>query len=359
MSEKTEKATPKQIRDAREKGQVGQSQDLGKLLVLMVVSEITLGLADDSVDRLQALLALSFKVIDRSFAASVELIASEGLSVLLSFTLCSVGMAMLMRLVSSWMQIGFLFAPKALKLDINKINPFSHAKQMFSGQNILNLLLSILKAVAIGATLYMQVKPALGALILLANSDLTTYWHALVELFRHILRVILGLLLVVAMVDFAMQKYFHAKKLRMSHEDIKKEYKQSEGDPHVKGHRRQLSHEILNQEPSAAPNPVEEADMLLVNPTHYAVALYYRPGETPLPLIHCKGEDEEALALIARAKKAGIPVVQSIWLTRTLYRAKVGKYIPRPTLQAVGHIYKVVRQLDEITDEVIQVEVEL
>lgn len=222
MSEKTEKATPKQIRDAREKGQVGQSQDLGKLLVLMVVSEITLGLADDSVDRLQALLALSFKGIDRSFAASVELIASEGLSVLLSFTLCSVGMAMLMRLVSSWMQIGFLFAPKALKLDINKINPFSHAKQMFSGQNILNLLLSILKAVAIGATLYMQVKPALGALILLANSDLTTYWHALVELFRHILRVILGLLLVVAMVDFAMQKYFHAKKLRMSHEDIKK-----------------------------------------------------------------------------------------------------------------------------------------
>lgn len=124
MSEKTEKATPKQIRDAREKGQVGQSQDLGKLLVLMVVSEITLGLADDSVDRLQALLALSFKGIDRSFAASVELIASEGLSVLLSFTLCSVGMAMLMRLVSSWMQIGFLFAPKALKLDINKINPF-------------------------------------------------------------------------------------------------------------------------------------------------------------------------------------------------------------------------------------------
>lgn len=335
MSEKTEKATPKQIRDAREKGQVGQSQDLGKLLVLMVVSEITLGLADDSVDRLQALLALSFKGIDRSFAASVELIASEGLSVLLSFTLCSVGMAMLMRLVSSWMQIGFLFAPKALKLDINKINPFSHAKQMFSGQNILNLLLSILKAVAIGATLYMQVKPALGALILLANSDLTTYWHALVELFRHILRVILGLLLVVAMVDFAMQKYFHAKKLRMSHEDIKKEYKQSEGDPHVKGHRRQLSHEILNQEPSAAPNPVEEADMLLVNPTHYAVALYYRPGETPLPLIHCKGEDEEALALIARAKKAGIPVVQSIWLTRTLYRAKVGKYIPRPDRKSV------------------------
>ncbi|MCF5708747.1 MULTISPECIES: type III secretion system export apparatus subunit SctU [Pseudomonas syringae group] len=359
MSEKTEKATPKQIRDAREKGQVGQSQDLGKLLVLMAVSEVTLGLADESVNRLQALLALSFKGIDRSFLSAVEHLTSEGLSVLISFTLCSVGLAMLMRLISSWAQIGFLFAPKALKIDINKINPFSHAKQMFSGQNVSTLLLSILKAVAIAATLYSQVKPALGTLIILANSDLVTYWHALVELFRHVLRVILGLLLVIAMADFALQKYFHAKKLRMSHEDIKKEYKQSEGDPHVKGHRRQLSHEILNQEPTAASKPVEDADMLLVNPTHYAVALYYRPGETPLPLIHCKGEDEDALDLIARAKRAGIPVVQSIWLARTLYRVQVGKYIPRPTLQAVGHIYKVVRQLDEVTDEVIQVEVEL
>lgn len=88
----------------------------------------------------------------------------------------------------------------------------------------------------------------------------------------------------------------------MSHEDIKKEYKQSEGDPHIKGHRRQLAHELLNQAPTAPPKPVEDADMLVVNPTHYAVALYYRPGQTPLPLIHCKGEDDDALALIDRAK---------------------------------------------------------
>lgn len=356
MSEKTEKATPKQLRDAREKGQVGQSQDLGKLMTLVAVSEITFSLADESIDRLQALLTLSFKSIGSPFTSALELIASEGLAMLLYFTLCSVGLAMLMRLLGTWVQIGFLFAPKALKVDINKINPFSHAKQMFSGQNITNLLLSVLKATAIGATMYALVKPALGTLVLLANSDLTTYWHALVELFRHILRVTLGLLLAIAMIDFAMQKYFHAKKLRMSHEDIKKEYKQSEGDPHVKGHRRHLAHEILNQEPSAAPKPVEEADMLLVNPTHYAVALYYRPGETPLPRIHCKGEDEDALALIARAKKAGIPVVQSIWLARTLYKVKSGKYIPRPTLLAVAHIYKMVRQLEEVTDEVIRID---
>ena len=358
MSEKTEKATPKQLRDARAKGQVGQSQDLGKLVVLLVISEICLSQADNTVERLQALLKLSFSSTGRSFLSSAEQLASDGLAVLLSLTLCSVGLAMLMRVLSTWAQIGFLFAPKALKLDINKINPFSHAKQIFSAQNLSNLLLSTLKAIAIAAAFYALVKPELGSLILLANSDLNSYWHALIDLFRHLMRMILGVLLVIAMADFALQKYFHAKKLRMSHDDIKKEYKQSEGDPHIKGHRRQLAHELLNQAPAPAAKPVEEADMLLVNPTHYAVALYYRAGDTPLPLIHCKGEDDQALALIEQAKQAGIPVVQSVWLARTLYRSEVGSYIPRPTLRAVGHIYKVIRQLDEVTDELIQVEVE-
>jgi type III secretion protein U len=358
MSEKTEKATPKQLRDAREKGQVGQSQDLGKLVVLLAISEITLSQADATVERLQSLLTLSFESAGRSFLSAAEALASEGLGLLLRLTLCSVGLAMLMRVFSTWAQIGFLFAPKALKVDLNKINPFAHAKQLFSAQNLSSLLLSTLKAMSIGTVFYGLIRPELGPLILLANSDLYTYWHALIELMRHLMRVILGLLLAIAMADFSLQKYFHAKKLRMSHEDIKKEYKQSEGDPHIKGHRRQLAHELLQQAPAPAAKPVEEADMLLVNPTHYAVALYYRAGETPLPVIHCKGEDGLALSLIEQAQQAGIPVVQSIWLARTLYRSQVGSYIPRPTLRAVGHIYKVIRELDSVSDELIQLEVE-
>lgn len=356
MSEKTEKATPKQLRDAREKGQVAQSQDLIKLIGLMGVSEVTLGLADESMHKLQHLLGLALTATGRPFMSIVGQLSAEALSVLCGFILSSVGVAVLLRLVSSWIQIGILFAPKALKFDIKKIDPISHAKQMFSSQNLTNLLLSTLKAIAISATLYTVVKPELGALILLANSDLSTYWHALLELFRHILRAILGLLLVIAGLDFGLQKYFHAKKLRMSHEDIKNERKQSEGDPHIKGHRKQLAHELLNQAPTAAPKRVEEADIVVVNPTHFAVALYYRPGETPLPRIHCKGMDDDALDLIARAKNARIPVVQSIWLARTLYKVAAGRYIPRPTLQAVAHIYQVVKQLEEVSDEIIQIE---
>ncbi len=354
MSEKTEKATPKQLRDAREKGQISQSQDVSKLLILLVVSEVALGLANESVDTLKQLIELSVNASQQPFERIVEQLVYEATKALISFSLFSIGLAMLMRLLGGWGQFGFLFAPKALKVDFNKLNPFAQAKQMFSGQNLTNLVMSTIKAVVIGVTLYLLLKPELGTLILLSNSDLTTYWQSLLELFRHILRVTLGLLLVIAAVDFGFQKFFHAKRLRMSHDDIKKEYKQAEGDPHVKGQRKQFAFEILNQEPTRAPKVVEDADMLVVNPTHYAVALYYRPGKTPLPLIHCKGEDDDALELIARAKRARVPVVQSIWLARTLYKINTGRYIPRPTLEMVAHIYQLVKQLDEIGEEIIR-----
>lgn len=354
MSEKTEKATPKQLRDAREKGQIAQSQDINKLLILLAVSEVTLALAVESVNRLQYLIALAVNATGQPFERAIGQLVDEALVILLGFMVLSVGVAMVMRLAGGWAQFGFLFAPKALKVDFNKLNPFPQFKQMFSAQNLSNLLMSILKAFGIGFVLYILLWPELRTLILLANADLDTFWRTLLTLFQYILRCTLGLLLVLAAVDFGMQKYFHAKKLRMSKDDVKKEYKQSEGDPMVKGQRRQLAHELLNQPASSSPPPVEEADMLVVNPTHFAVALYYRPGKTPLPRVHCKGEDDDALALIARAKKARIPVVQSIWLARTLYKVGTGRYIPRPTLEAVAHIYQLVKQLDEVTDEVIQ-----
>lgn len=354
MSEKTQKATPKQLRDAREKGQISQSQDVSKLLILLAVSEVALGLATESVNQLKQLIELSVNATQQPFEKIAEQLVYECTMALISFSIFSVGLAMLMRLLGGWGQFGFLFAVKALKVDFNKLNPFAQAKQMFSAQNITNLLMSIIKAVVIGITLYLLLKPELRTLILLSNSDLTTYWQSLLQLFRQILRITLGLLLVIAAVDFGFQKFFHAKRLRMSHDDIKKEYKQAEGDPHVKGQRKQFAFEILNQEPKSAPRAVEDADILVINPTHYAVALFYRPGKTPLPLIHCKGEDKNALELIARAKRARVPVVQSVWLARTLYKVNTGRYIPRPTLEMVAHLYQLVKQLDDSSEDVIR-----
>ena len=345
--EKKHPASAKKLRDQRKKGQVSQSQDVGKLLVLTAISEVALFTADTSMQRFQQLLVLPMSSMAQPFTRALEEVLFEGLMVFFSFALLMAGLAIIMKLISSWFQIGFLFAPETLKLDFNRINPLKQLKQMFSAQSVMNLLMSIAKALLLGLVLYVVIWPSLGALINLATSDLPTYIAALITLFRHVLHACLGLLLVLALIDLAMQKHFFAKRMRMTQVEVVKEYKDMEGDPHVKGQRRSLAQQLAQEEPKVKLPKLEEADMLVVNPTHFAVALYYRPGKTPLPMLVDKGTDAEARRLIQRAKAAEVPVIQCVWLARTLYTHKLGASVPRDTLQAVALIYRTLRELDD------------
>ncbi|MFJ4192623.1 type III secretion system export apparatus subunit SctU [Pseudomonas sp. NPDC089534] len=349
MSEKTEQPTQKKLADARKKGQVGQSQDVPKLLIFAALLELILGLAGGGIGKLEGLVMLPLRQLDRPFGAAVgEVLTKAGWDLLL-FMLPVLGIAVAMRLAGGWVQFGPLFAPETLKLDFERLNPLNQFKQMFSSRQLFNLLNSLCKALLIGAVLYWVLPPALNDLIGLANTDLDTYWQAMIALFSRLSRTCLGVLLVLAVADFALQKYFFIKGQRMSHEDVRKEYKEMEGDPHMKSHRKSLARELTQQPAGAAPAkaPVEDADLLLVNPTHYAVALFYRPQQTPLPRIVCKGHDAEARALIERARQAGVPVIRFVWLARTLYRSEVGHFVPRETLQAVAQVYRLLRELDD------------
>ncbi|MGH8360061.1 MAG: EscU/YscU/HrcU family type III secretion system export apparatus switch protein, partial [Pseudomonas sp.] len=223
----------------------------------------------------------------------------------------------------------------------------SQVKQMFSAKSVTNLLMGLAKALLLALILYVVIRPSLGALINLATSDLQSYILALIILFRHLLHACLGLLLVLALIDMALQKHFFAKSMRMTQVEVVKEYKDMEGDPHVKGQRRALAQQLAQEEPKVKLPKLEEADMLVVNPTHFAVALYYRPGKTPLPLLVDKGTDAEARKLIDRAKAADVPVIQCVWLARTLYEKKLGANIPRETLQAVAFLYRTLRELND------------
>ncbi|QHF42936.1 EscU/YscU/HrcU family type III secretion system export apparatus switch protein [Pseudomonas sp. S35] len=345
--EKKHAATPKKLRDQRKKGQVAQSQDVGKLLVLTIISEIALFTAEPSMQRFQQMLALPLSRMDQPFIRALEEVLMDALGVFLAFSLLMASLVIVIKLISGWMQFGFLFAPETLKPDFNRLNPINQAKQMFSAQSVMNLVMGVAKALLLATILYVVVGPSLGALVSLANSDLQSYISALIELFRYLLHACLGLLLVLAIIDLTLQKYFFAKRMRMTQVEVVKEYKDMEGDPFVKRQRRQLAHELAQEEPKLKLPKLEEADMLVVNPTHFAVALYYRPGETPLPRLVEKGTDARARALIHRAKAADIPVIQCVWLARTLYTNKLGANIPRETLQAVALIYRTLRELDD------------
>ncbi|WP_321850365.1 type III secretion system export apparatus subunit SctU [Pseudomonas paraveronii] len=345
--EKKHPASAKKLRDQRKKGQVAQSQDVPKLLVLTALSEIALFTADTSMQRFQQMMALPIARIGQPFVRALEEVLTEALVLFFSFGLMMVGVAIGVKLISSWMQFGLLFAPESLKLDFNRVNPLTQLKQMFSAQSLMNLLMGIGKSLLLGLILYVVIGPSLGALINLANSDLQTYILALITLFRHLLHACLGVLLVLALIDLTLQKYFFAKRMRMTQVEVVKEYKDMEGDPHVKGQRRSLAYQLAQEEPKKKLPKLEESDMLVVNPTHFAVALYYRPGQTPLPKLVAKGTDANARKLIDRAKAADVPVIQCVWLARTLYEAKLGASIPRETLHAVALIYRTLRDLDD------------
>lgn len=345
--EKKHPASAKKLRDQRKKGQVAQSQDVAKLLVLTAISEIALFTAETSLQRFQQLMLLPMSRLDQPFVRALEEVLFEGLGVFFSFALLMAGVAIATKLISSWMQFGLLFAPETLKLDFNRLNPISQIKQMFSAQQLMNLLMSVVKACLIALILYVVIRPSLGTLINLATSDLQSYILALIALFRHLLHVCLGMLLVLALIDLIMAKHFFAKRMRMTQVEVVKEYKDMEGDPHVKGQRRSLAYQLAQEEPKVKLPKLEESDMLVVNPTHFAVALFYRPGKTPLPMLVSKGTDDEARKLIRRAKTANVPVIQCVWLARTLYTKKLGASIPRETLQAVALIYRTLRELDD------------
>ena len=358
MSEKTEDATPQKLLESRKKGQVGQSQDIPKLLICIGILETIFALADSSMQRMQSMVLLPLTRLRDPFDHAIEEILSDAAIVFMVLVGLACAIAMVLRIAGGWIQFGPLFSTEALTPKMDALNPVNQLKNMFSARQFTQLLTSIIKATVIGLIVWQAVVPDLGGLANLALGNLDGFWQGVLALFIKVARRVLMVMLALSLLDFGIQRYFFLKQQRMSHEDIKNEYKQSEGDPHMKGHRRQVAQEILHEDPVPPREiAVEEADVLLVNPTHFAVGLYYRPGETPLPRLLFKACDEEARSLIEQAQRKKMPVIRFVWLTRTLWRTtREGAYIPRETLSAVAQVYRLLRELeDHYLDEVIEV----
>ena len=151
--------------------------------------------------------------------------------------------------------------------------------------------------------------------------------------------------IVIAAADFVFQKFQHTKQLKMSKDEIKKEYKEMEGDPLIKGKRKQFHHELMSQQ--VASN-VKRSSVVVTNPTRIAIALEYRQGETPLPIVRAKGEGFLAKRIIEIAQQEGIPIMENVPLARDLHeQSTVDQYIPVDLIEAVAEVLRWVKQLEE------------
>ena len=343
--DKTEAPTPQRLEKAREEGQIPRSRELTSLLVLLVgVCVLWFG-GESLARRLAALLASGLR-FDHSIVSDPNLILGQIIllikQAMLALTPLIVGVVVV-ALLGPMMLGGLLFSTKSLAFKFDKLNPLPGIKRMFSAQTAAELLKAILKSVLVGCVA--------GAFVwlhwpemmrLMAQSPMTAMGNALNMVGLCALLVALGAIPMVAF-DVFFQLFSHLKKLRMSRQDIRDEFKQSEGDPHVKGRIRQMQRAAARRRMMA---DVPKADVIVTNPTHYAVALQYVEDRMSAPKVVAKGAGLVALRIRGLGEAHRIPLLEAPPLARALYRhAEIDQQIPGTLYAAVAEVLAWVWQL--------------
>jgi type III secretion protein U len=333
--EKTEEPTDKKLRDARRDGETVKSADLS-FSMLLIAAALGLSLAGPVMGQhLRALLGFA---LDMRFASGTDADLRRAMgrigieALLLSIP---VWVAMVAAAVAVASQVGFAISFKPLEPKFNAINPASGLKRMFSLRSFIDLAKMLVKAVVLAAALYKTMMGLVPLIVGVAYEPVLDLieisWSALCRLFA-----VGGVLyLVLGVADYGIQKWLFIRDHRMSKEDVKREHKDSEGDPHLKGKRKQVAKEIVEGNPEKA---VAGAQAVIVNPTHYAVAVRYMPSEYELPRIVAKGVDADALEIRRMAERHGVPIVGNPPLARALYLVPLDDAIPESCFKAVAAV---------------------
>jgi type III secretion protein U len=344
--EKTELPTPKRIRDARAKGQVARSAELVTAISLMGVLGYLWLTSGFIFERVSALL-------DRAAAFSrqsdFESAASDALAAIGWETIVIVAPVLLVAIVAgvaaNYIQIGSLFAFEGIMPSLDKINPATGFKKIFSMRSLVELLKSTLKIAVLSAILFFVIRDAIAPLSFALSCGMPCIASLAVSVMGKTLACAAVVLAIAGLADLVYQRHAHTKQLMMTKEEIKREYKESEGDPHIKGKRRQLAQEMVMSDQGGA---TRKATAVVINPTHLAVVLRYREGETPLPMVVAKGRELQAHYLRTEAEAAGVPIFRNVGLARSLYaHVEPLEYIPDDAFAVVAEILAWVKRHEE------------
>jgi flagellar biosynthetic protein FlhB len=233
-------------------------------------------------------------------------------------------------------QVGFLVSFKALNPDPNRINPVSGVKNLLKPAKIVDLAKNVLKVIAVGWVAYLAIRGRFGELPYLSDLPPRTYLVYLLELGFDILKYVLLVYVVIALLDYALQRRQHQEGIKMSKQDVRDEFKDTEGDPLIKSRIRSLQREMARRRMMAE---VPTSDVVITNPTHFAVALRYDQSAMDAPRVTAKGTDLVAEKIVALAQEHGVPLYEAPPVARALFRqTEVGDPIPVDLFHAVAEI---------------------
>lgn len=344
MSDKTEQPTPKRLREAREKGDICKSPDIASALTVLAVAVYVTAAASGILEILLAMTGSIMDVAARPYEEALPQALGAVGSAFLSLIAPIVGMVMGVALLANLAQVGVLFAFKAAIPKMDNLSPGKWFKKVFSLKNLVEFLKNIIKVVVLGATVWVVMQDHLPTLFSIQRGTIWNLWDTLGLAVKDLLLMAAGVFCIIAAADYLFQKWQYNKNHMMTKDEVKREYKESEGDPHIKSKRKQLHQEMLSQN---SLGNVRKAKVLVTNPTHYAVALDYEQGRTPLPVILAKGEGLLAQRMIAVAREEGIPIMRNVPLARNLFEnGTENAYIPKDLIGPVAEVLRWVASLE-------------
>ena len=349
--EKTEEASPRRLEKAREDGDVARSREL-VTLVILGAGISGLWLTSGSLGTTFGGALHHGLQFDRKSAFDASHMMNQAGSMVLEGLLAIApffGMMMLAALVGPIILGGWLFSTKAIAPNFGKLNPLAGIGRMFSTQSLAELTKALAKSLLVGVVAWWVISGHVGDMVALMGEPAHRALPHAIRLIVVDCAVIAATLVIVAMIDVPYQLWSHAKKLRMSREDLRQEHKESEGDPHVKANIRRMQQQIAKRRMMSE---VPKADIVVTNPTHFAVALKYRDGDMRAPIVVAKGSDLVAQRIRELAKEHNVAVLEAPPLTRALFKhTRLGDEIPSGLYTAVAEVLAWVYQLKRWKDE--------
>jgi type III secretion protein U len=334
--EKTEPPSPKKIRDARAKGQIARSQEVVTTVSLIaIVATIWFtwnGMMTTLIQLFDQTATLANGDVHANTLIALELIFRQSINILLPI----LGVTILAGIAANYFQFGSVFAFENLKPKAEKISLGKGFKRIFSMKQVVELLKAIAKIIFLSTLLLFVIQKAIGSYVASLSCGLPCQITITSSALQQILLFSALAFIIVATLDFMYQRHSYTKSLMMSKEEKKREYKETEGDPHIKSYRRSLAREFLT---SDVGQRARSATAMIVNPTHVAIALHYDVEKVKLPIVTAKGLGHQAHYLRTEAEHSGVPIFRNVSLARALYAtADIEGIVPDELFGAVAEV---------------------
>ena len=340
--DKTEEPTDKKISDAREEGNVAKSAEISGVVILIFGTVYLLFFSSYSLLEIKKLMLFSYSFIGQEldgplyFAITYHVIVTLLKALAPLFTL-----VLLLVFASNLAQFGFLTIP--LKFDLQKLDPIKGMKNIFAFKKLIEALKLMAKLMLIMLVMFLLFSLTYQNFLAMMNQEIVDTIATMLKLTLYFISAILFIIFIFAIIDFYFTKHYYIESLKMSKQEIKDEFKNMEGDPQVKGRIRRIQMRMAQQRMMSS---VPEADVVITNPTHYAVALKYDNKVNTAPKIVAKEIDFLAIKIKDIAKEHNIPIIENPSLARSLYdKIEIDREIPGEFYKAMAEIFSYIYEL--------------